>query len=64
MIKDPAWGPTKAFRAFGNSRQFLQPTDMRIDNNGMFSGPKPTYGRYRVSPNATDAVIRGRRVNH
>lgn len=71
MMKDPAWGPTKASRAFGKdtpyvygkSKQFYKPTDLRIDNNGMFSGPRPTYGRYRVSPNATDAVIRGRRVN-
>lgn len=67
---DPAWGDPKSVRALGKdgmptirSKQFLRAQDIRIDNNGMFSGPRPTYSRYRVSPNATDAVVRGRRVN-
>lgn len=65
---DPAWGPPKAYRALGetlpkSSRQFMYVKDMRVDNNGMFSGLRPTYGRYRVSPAATDAVVRGKRIN-
>ena len=67
-MMDPAWGPPKAQRALGEtlpkrSRQFLASPNMRVDNNGMFSGPRPSYGRYQVSQAAMDAVVRGKRIN-
>jgi hypothetical protein len=32
--------------------------DIRNVNNGMFAGPKPTYGRYNVSEQAADLLNR------
>ena len=60
-----AFGETGIPTVFGRSKQFpeLRNPDIRNQNNGMFSGPRPTYSRYGMSPNATDAAIRGRRVN-
>lgn len=70
MISDPAWGTPKAHRALGETLRNEHPQfwnmyvkDVRVDNAGMFSGPRPTYGRYRVAPAAMDAVVRGRRIN-
>jgi hypothetical protein len=34
--------------------------DIRNTNNGMFAGPKPTYGRYNVSEQAADLLNRSK----
>lgn len=34
--------------------------DIRNTNNGMFAGPKPTYGRYNVSEQAADILNRSK----
>lgn len=60
-----AFGEFGVPTVFGRSKQFpnLANPDIRNQNNGMFSGPRPTYGRYGASPNATDTFTRGKRVN-
>jgi hypothetical protein len=30
--------------------------EYRVTNPGMFSGPRPSYGRYEVGQNASDAL--------
>jgi len=62
---DRAFGELGVPTVFGRSKQFpnLVNPDTRNQNNGMFSGPRPSYGRYGMSPNATDAAVRGKRVN-
>lgn len=57
-MNDPALGPTRAERAFGprNRNQ-----EFRNINNGMFSDPKPSYGRYSVSQNASDVLNKSKR---
>jgi len=30
--------------------------ELRQTNNGMFSGPRPSYGRYQVGANSTDVL--------
>lgn len=58
-----AFGETGIPTVFGRSDEFMKASGTRMQNNGMFSGPRPSYGRYQVSPNAMDAVVRGKRVN-
>jgi hypothetical protein len=58
-----AFGETGVPTVFGRSTEFMRAAGMRVDNNGMFSGPRPTYGRYQVDENATDAIVRGNRIN-
>jgi hypothetical protein len=72
---DPAWGRSKAQRALGNyedekttfgsktarSKQWNQYGTRQI-NNGQFSGPRPSYGRYQVSEQAQDILNRSKRT--
>lgn len=65
-MKDPALGPTREERAFGElgntpKKKTLKAVRSRVDefrniNNGMFAGPRPTYGRYNVSEQASDIL--------
>lgn len=69
MVKDPAWGKTKAERAGVSpkkrpskkapqkSKKKTAP-DTRNQNVGMFSGPRPSYQRYNVSEQASDILNR------
>lgn len=75
-MKDPAVGRSRAERAFGPDKGKQSPAkkkaavplkkprstvnDIRNLNNGMFSGPKPTYGRYNVSEQAADLLNRSK----
>jgi len=75
-MKDPAVGRTRAERAFGPDKgkestakkkkaaPLKKPrstvNDIRNINNGMYSGPKPTYGRYNVSEQAADLLNRSK----
>jgi hypothetical protein len=72
MINDPALGRNKAQRAFGKDapgqkgvntkkkpplkQKRSRVNEFRNDRNGMFSGPRPTYGRYNVSEQASDVL--------
>jgi hypothetical protein len=60
-MKDPALGPTRAQNAFGVRTGSSRVKEFRNINNGMFSGPRPTYGRYSVSENAIDVLNRSKR---
>lgn len=55
-VVDPAVGPTRAFNSgvIGSSRN----GEFRNVNVGMFSGPRPSYGRYNVSEQAQDILNR------
>jgi hypothetical protein len=72
-MKDPAVGRSRAERAFGPDKGKEPPkkkkkaalkkprsvsNEVRNVNNGMFSGPRPTYGRYNVSEQAQDVLNR------
>lgn len=57
---DPAWGRTRAERALGVTTGVGRVKEFRNINNGMFSGPRKTYGRYSVSSNALDALNRAK----
>ena len=57
MQSDPAWGRTRAERAFGPFKN----QDIRYVSGGQFNGPKPSYGRYNVSKEASDALNRSKR---
>ena len=60
---DRAFGELGVPTVFGRSTEFMMASGTRIDNNGMFSGPRPTYGRYRASDAAMDVIPRGKRIN-
>ena len=65
---DPAWGRTKLQRALGDTESKNPNTSkasrsesfhnygVRNIDNGQYSGPKPSYGRYQVSEQAQDIL--------
>lgn len=67
---DPAWGRNKAQRALGDyTAKSPNPNKearsaafnnygIRQENNGVYSGPRPSYGRYQVSEQAQDILNR------
>jgi len=72
-MKDPALGRSRAERALGEaypkkkgvktkksvSKKAVRKTnDTRRNSNGMFDGPRPSYGRYNVSEQAQDVLNR------
>ena len=71
-MKDPAVGRSRAQRALGEaypkkgvktkksaSKKAVRKTDdTRRNSNGMFDGPRPSYGRYNVSEQAQDILNR------
>jgi hypothetical protein len=70
---DPALGNPKAYRALGKEtpgtktgKAPLKAKRSRINefrqiDNGQFSGPRPSYGRYQVSEQAADILNRSLR---
>jgi hypothetical protein len=67
---DPAWGRTKAQRSLGDynnpnpvpnrasrSAEFEYYGTRNVDN-GFYSGPRPSFGRYQVSEQAQDILNR------
>lgn len=72
-MKDPALGRTRAERALGEfapkakKKEKTLPAkrsrlnEFRVINGGMFDGPKPSYGRYNVSEQASDILNRQKR---
>jgi hypothetical protein len=72
-MKDPAVGRSKAERAFGkdapkkgvntkkapaSKKQVNKAKDKRVNKLGMFDGPRPSYGKYNVSEQASDILNR------
>jgi hypothetical protein len=73
-MKDPALGRSRAERALGeaypkkkkgvktkktpSSKAKRKTDDIRRNSNGMFDGPRPSYGRYNVSEQAQDILNR------
>jgi hypothetical protein len=63
-----AFGPDKPKESTAKKKKATPPlkkprstiNDVRNLNNGMFSGPKPTYGRYNVSEQAADLLNRSK----
>jgi hypothetical protein len=53
-MRDRALGKSKAERSgmFPINRN----NEFRVNNPGMFSGPRPSYGRYQVGSNASDIL--------
>ena len=74
-MKDPAWGRSRADRALGEnitekkSRTKKTPpvekrsrlNEFRVVHVGQYDGPKPSYGRYNVSEQASDLLNRQKR---
>jgi hypothetical protein len=74
-VKDPAWGRSRAERALGEnitekkSRTKKTPpvekrsrlNEFRVIHVGQYDGPKPSYGRYNVSEQASDLLNRQKR---
>ena len=74
-MKDPAWGRSRAERALGEnitekkSRTKKTPpvekrsrlNEFRVVHVGQYDGPKPSYGRYNVSEQASDLLNRQKR---
>ena len=68
MVNDPAWGRSRAERAFGvaqpkNSLKSKRSrvNDFRLAQTGQYDGPKASYGRYNVSEQSKDILNRSRR---
>jgi hypothetical protein len=64
MIEDPALGRTRAENALGKEgvrTESARLKEFRMTNVGQFSGPRPSYGQYSVSPNASDALNKSKR---
>lgn len=72
-MKDPAVGRSRAQRALGEAypkgvkskksspskkKAVRKTDDTRRNSNGMFDGPRPSYGRYNVSEQAQDVLNR------
>lgn len=73
-MKDPALGRTRAQRALGEAypkkgvkskksasskkKAVRNTNDTRRNSNGIFDGPRPSYGRYNVSEQAQDVLNR------
>ena len=71
-MKDPALGRTRAERALGEkldpkkkSSQMKSKrsrvNEFRVVHVGQFDGPRPSYGRYNVSEQASDVLNRQKR---
>ena len=71
-MKDPALGRTRAERALGEnldpkkkSTQMKQKrsrlNEFRVIHHGQYDGPRPSYGRYNVSEQASDLLNRQKR---
>jgi hypothetical protein len=72
-MKDPALGRTRAERALGEhmpgkkkskkvqAQKRSRVNEFRVIQSGMFDGPKPSYGRYNVSEQASDVLNRQKR---
>lgn len=60
VMKDPAWGRTRAERALGVSTNGSRVKEFRMINNGMFSAPRQLIGRYSIAATAMDAVNKAR----
>ena len=67
MANDPAWGRSRAERAFGEMSKYPLKTkrsrvnDFRLAQTGQYDGPKASYGRYNVSEQAQDILNRSKR---
>ena len=67
-MKDPAVGRSKAERAGFAPKKGVKTKkkpaakrstdDIRRNSNGIFDGPRPSYGRYNVSEQAQDVLNR------
>lgn len=63
-MKDPAVGRTRAERALGTAKKGVKTKkkasvkDKRKTSKGIFDGPRPSYGRYNVSEQASDILNR------
>jgi hypothetical protein len=66
-MKDPAAGRSRAERAFGPkgvktqkspSEKRSRVNEFRVVHLGQFDGPRPSYGRYNVSEQASDILNR------
>jgi hypothetical protein len=70
-MKDPAVGKSRAQRALGEAykgantkksaskkKAVRKTNDTRRNSNGLFDGPRPSYGRYNVSEQAQDVLNR------
>ncbi len=58
-MEDPALGKTRGERALGKNgvrTESARLKEFRVTNPGMFSGPRPSYGQYSVSKNASDIL--------
>lgn len=58
-MRDPALGATRAENALGKDgvrTESARLKEFRMTNVGMFSGPRPSYGQYSVSPAASDVM--------
>jgi hypothetical protein len=58
---DPAVGRSRAQRAMGEFYTGNGDENIRMINDGPYSGPRGSFGRYNVSKNAKDALNKGRR---
>lgn len=66
MVNDPAWGRSRAERAFGEAKRPVKAKRSRVNefrnvHVGQFDGPKASYGRYNVSEQSKDILDRSRR---
>lgn len=72
-MSDPALGRSRAERALGkdapkkgvntkkapvSKKQVNKSKDKRVNKLGMFDGPRPSYGKYNVSEQASDILNR------
>jgi hypothetical protein len=63
-MEDPALGRTRGERALGKNgvrTESARLKEFRVTNPGMFSGPRPSYGQYSVSENASDILNKSKR---
>ena len=72
-MKDPALGRTRAERALGEQHPKAKKTkkepsakrsrlnEFRVVHVGQYDGPRPSYGRYNVSEQASDLLNRSKR---
>ena len=72
-MKDPAWGRTRAERALGEAHPKAKKkpaevkakrsrlNEFRVVQQGQYDGPRPSYGRYNVSEQASDLLNRQKR---
>jgi hypothetical protein len=73
LLVDPATGRSRAERAFGkdapkkgvntkkapaSKKRLNKSNTKRVNKLGMFDGPRPSYGKYNVSEQASDILNR------